>query len=122
MDIGSDPAERLLRDLRPEPRPAFVRELEASLVAQTRRRERIRAGVAGMAATASIAALTLLLLVLGLLPWPGAGAGSTQAGTKCRTVIVVERERRPVLTVGPDGTLRTEPRMVTVHRPVKRCP
>jgi hypothetical protein len=122
VDIGSDPAERLLRNLRPEPRPAFVRELEAALAAQTRRRERVRVAVAGMAATTSIAALTLILLTLGLLPWPDAGADSTEAGTHCRTVIVVERERRPVLTVRPDGTLRTEPRIVTLHRPVTRCP
>jgi hypothetical protein len=121
VDIGSDPAERLLGDLRPEPRPAFVRELEASLTARTGRRERIRVAVSAMAATTSIAALTLVLLVLGLLPWPGAGAGSTEAGTHCRTVIVVEHVRRPVLTVRPDGTLHTERRIVTVHRPVRRC-
>ena len=44
------------------------------------------------------------------------------AETNCRTAIVTQRERLPVLTVRPDGTFRTEWQMVTVHRPVRRCP
>jgi hypothetical protein len=111
----------LLRDLRPDPSPDFVRELEASLVARSRGRERFRVLIAGSGICASLAALTLLLGVFGLLPWGVGASGTSQADKDCRTVIRVSHEPRPVLVVGDDGEIRTERRVTEVRTPVKRC-
>jgi hypothetical protein len=121
MTPGRDPAERLLRDLRPEPRPDFVRELEASLLARSRGRERLRVLIAGSGICASLAALTILLGVFGLLPWGVGESRRSEADNGCRTVVKVHEERRPVLVVGDDGELRTEQRLTVVRTPVKRC-
>ena len=121
MSAGFDPAERLLRDLRPDPSPDFVRELEASLAARSRGRERLRLLVAGSGICASLAALTLLLGVIGLLPWGVGASRSSQADSNCRTVVSVRHERRPVLVVGEDGQIKTEQRVTEVRTPVKRC-
>jgi hypothetical protein len=116
-----DPAERFLRDLRPEPRPDFVRELEASLLSRSRGRERFRVLVAGSGICASLAALTLLLGIFGLLPWGVGESRRSEADNGCKTVIRVHKERRPVIVVTDDGRLRTEQRLTDVRTPVKRC-
>ena len=121
MNAGMDPAERFLRDLRPEPRPDFVRELEASLLSRSRGRERFRVLVAGSGICASLAALTLLLGIFGLLPWGVGESRRSEADNGCKTVIRVHKERRPVIVVTDDGRLRTEQRLTDVRTPVKRC-
>jgi hypothetical protein len=121
MSPGRDPAERLLRDMRPEPRADFVRGLEASLVARSRGRERFRVLLAGTGLCASLAALTLLLGVFGLLPGGLGESRRSQADNGCQTVIKVRKELRPVLVVNDKGHIRTEQRSTTVRTPVKRC-
>ena len=121
MDRETRDAERLLRELRPEPPADFVRELEAGLAARTRRHERNRVLAAGGALCTLLAAVTLALGIAGLLPW-GLGAGDrVQAGSKCTTTVEVHYERRPVLVVDSEGSIRTERRLVAVRKPVKRC-
>ncbi len=114
-------AESLLRELRREPRPEFVRELEASLLSRSSRRRRFEVLVAAGALCASLAALTLVLSVSGLLPWGLGQSRSVEAGSGCKTVTVVRHERRPVLVVRADGKIGTERRVVAVHKPVRRC-
>jgi hypothetical protein len=121
MSPGRDPAERLLRDIRPEPRADFVRELEASLMARSRGRERFRVLLAGTGLCASLAALTLLLGVFGLLPGGLGESRRSQADNGCQTVIKAHKELRPVLVVNDKGDIRTEQRLTTVRTPVKRC-
>ena len=121
LSPGRDPAERLLRELRPEPRADFVRELEASLLARSRGRERLRVLLAGSGICASLAALTLLLGVFGLLPGGLGESRRSQADNGCRTVIKVHQALRPVLVVDDEGQIRTEQRLTTVRTPVKRC-
>jgi hypothetical protein len=121
MDQGLAQTEDLLRDLRSEPRAEFVRELEAAL-SRSRRQRRFGALVAAGALTASLAALTLILSVTGLLPWGLGQSRSVEAGSGCKSVMVVGHERRPVLVVDADGKIRTEQRVVAVHKPVRRCP
>ena len=108
--------------LRREPRADFVRELEASLLARSQPARRLAVLVAAGALSVSLAALTLVLSVSGLLPWRLGQSSSVKAGSGCKTVIVVHRERRPVLVVGADGKITTERHVVEVRRPVKRCP
>lgn len=122
MSRGLDPTEDLLRDLRREPRAEFVRELEGSLLSQSRRQRRFEVLVAAGALSASLAALTLILSVAGLLPWGLGQSRSVEAGSGCKSVMVVRHERRPVLVVDADGKIRTEQRIVAVQKPVKRCP
>lgn len=122
METPKDEAERLLLDRRPAPRPEFVRALEASLLARSRRRDRFRVLAAAGALSASLAAVTLVLSVAGLLPSGDRAGRSAEAGTECKTIFVVRHERRPVLVVGSDGEIRTERQVVEVRRPVKRCP
>jgi hypothetical protein len=112
----------LLRELRPEPQAEFVRDLESSLVARSRGRERFRVVAAGTALGASLVALTMVLGVLGLLPWSLGGSGRGEAKQECRTEVVVRHERRPVLVVDAKGNFRTVYRVTKVPRPVKRCP
>ena len=119
MNMGPVDPERLLRELRPEPRADFVRELEARLVSRTRRGERFRVLVAGAALCVTLAVVTLALSVAGLLPVQ-AGDGA-KAGTNCVTTVVVRHERRPVLVVDANGEIRTRQRMVAVRKPVKHC-
>lgn len=114
-------AERLLRELRPAPPADFVRDLEARLVSRTRRGERFRVLAAGGALCTVLAALTLVLGVAGLLPWQIGEGDRVEAGPACTTTVVVRYERRPVLVVGGDGTIRTERHTVPVRKPVKRC-
>jgi hypothetical protein len=121
MSRGLDPTEDLLRDLRPEPRADFVRELEASLLSRNHRRRRFGTLVAAGALSASFAALTLILSVAGLLPWGLGQSRSVEAGSGCKSVMVVRHERRPVLVVDTDGKIKTEQRVVAVRKPVKRC-
>jgi hypothetical protein len=121
MDQGLAQTEDLLRDLRSEPRAEFVRELEAAL-SRSRRQRRFGALVAAGALSASLAALTLILSVTGLLPWGLGQSRSVEAGSGCKSVMVVRHERRPVLVVDTDGKIRTEQRVVAVHKPVRRCP
>jgi hypothetical protein len=121
MDQGLARTEDLLRDLRSEPRAEFVRELEASL-SRSRRQRRFGALVAAGALSASLAALTLILSVTGLLPWGLGQSRSVEAGSGCKSVMVVGHERRPVLVVDADGKIRTEQRVVAVQKPVRRCP
>jgi hypothetical protein len=121
MDQGLARTEDLLRDLRSEPRAEFVRELEASL-SRSRRQRRFGALVAAGALSASLAALTLVLSVTGLLPWGLGQSRSVEAGSGCKSVMVVGHERRPVLVVDADGKIRTEQRVVAVQKPVRRCP
>jgi hypothetical protein len=121
MDQGLARTEDLLRDLRSEPRAEFVRELEASL-SRSRPQRRFGALVAAGALSASLAALTLVLSVTGLLPWGLGQSRSVEAGSGCKSVIVVGHERRPVLVVDADGKIRTEQRVVAVQKPVRRCP
>lgn len=122
MDAPTDEAEWLLLERRPEPRTEFVRTLEASLLTRSRHRERFRVLAAGVALSASLAALVLVLSVIGLLPSGDRADPNAEAGTDCRTVVVVRHERRPVLVIGRDGAIRTETQVVDVPRPVKRCP
>jgi hypothetical protein len=122
MEPGLDRSEELLRDLRCEPRAEFVRELEASLLSRTRRRRRLGTLVAAGALSASLATFTLILGVAGLLPWGLGHSRSVEAGSDCKVVTVVRHERRPILVVDGDGKIRTEQRVVAVHKPVKRCP
>jgi hypothetical protein len=121
MDQGLARTEDLLRDLRSEPRAEFVRELEASL-SRSRPQRRFGALVAAGALSASLAALTLILSVTGLLPWGLGQSRSVEAGSGCKSVMVVGHERRPVLVVDADGKIRTEQRVVAVQKPVRRCP
>jgi len=121
MHDGSHDPERLLRDLRPEPRADFVRALEATLLAGTRRGERFRVLAAGAALCASLVVITLVLGVAGLLPWQSDAADRAKAGSECVTRTVVRHERRPVLVVVADGTIKTQQRMVEVRKPVTRC-
>ena len=121
MDPGLDRVANLLRELRREPPAEFVRELEASLLSRSKRRERLRLLVAAGALCAWLTALTLALSVAGVLPWHLGESDSVKAGSGCKTVTVVRHERRPILVVGADGKIRTEQRVVAVHRPVKRC-
>ena len=109
-------------NLRREPRADFVRGLEASLLSQSRRRRRSGTLLAAGALSASLAAFTLILSVAGLLPWSLGDSRSVEAGSGCKTVTVVRHERRPVLVVDADGKITTEQRVVTVRKPVKRCP
>jgi hypothetical protein len=121
MDPGGDPAERLLLERRPEPRADFVRDLEMSLLARSRRQARFLVVAAGSGLCASLAALTLLLGLFGALPL-GIGAGDeSEAGSRCTTVVEVRHEQRPVLVVDSDGQIRTEQRVTAVRHPVKRC-
>jgi ferric-dicitrate binding protein FerR (iron transport regulator) len=122
MDRGLDRTEDLLRDLRPEPRADFVRELEASLMSQSSRRRRFGTLLAAGALSASLAALTLILSVAGLMPWGLGQSSRVEAGGECKTVTVVRHERRPVLVVDADGKITTDQRVVAVRKPVKRCP
>jgi hypothetical protein len=122
MDDVDHQAERLLRALRPEPRADFVRELEESLLANRRGRERFRVLLAGAALCMSLAAVALVLSIAGLLPGTTGGSRPVEAESPCKTTVVTSRERRPVLVVGRDGEIRTETRTVTVRKPVKRCP
>jgi hypothetical protein len=122
MQADPDPTEGLLRDLRPQPRADFVRNLEASLQARSHRRGRWQVLVAAGALSVSLAAVTLVLSVAGLLPWRVGESSSVKAGSGCKTVVVVHRERRPVLVVRADGKITTERNVVEVRRPVKRCP
>jgi len=119
MDKETQDAERMLRELRPVPPADFVRELEARLVTRTRRRERYRVLAAGGALCTLLAALTLVLAIAGLLPI--GGGEPVQAGPRCTTTMVLQYERRPVLVVDSEGTIRTEQRTVAVRKPVKRC-
>jgi hypothetical protein len=121
MGPGTDPAERLLRDLRPEPRADFVRALETSLLARSRRQARLLVVAAGSGLCASFAALTLLLGVLGILPLGLGASDQSEAGSRCTTVVEILYERRPVLVVDSDGQIRTEERVIAVRHPVKRC-
>jgi hypothetical protein len=121
MGPGTEPAERLLRELRPEPRADFVRALETSLLARSRRRARFLVVAAGSGLCASFAALTLLLGVLGILPLGIGASDQSEAGSRCTTVVEVRHERRPVLVVDSDGQIRTEERVIAVRHPVKRC-
>jgi hypothetical protein len=121
MHDGSHDPERLLRELRPEPRPDFVRALEVTLLARTRRGERFRVLVAGAASCASLVVITLALGVAGLLPWQSGAADRAKAGSDCVTETVVRHERRPVLVVTADGTIKTQQRTVAVRKPVTRC-
>jgi hypothetical protein len=121
MDDGTHHVERLLREYRPAPRADFVRELEAELLARTRKGDRFRVLVAGAALCATLAALTLMLSIAGLLPWSIGSGDRARAGSDCVTTVVVRHERRPVLVVDADGTIRTEDRIVAVRKPVKRC-
>lgn len=121
MDQGLDRTEGLLRDLRSEPRADFVRELEAAL-SRSRTQRRFGALALAGALSASLAALTLILGVTGLLPWGLGQSRSVKAGSGCKSVMVIGHERRPVLVVDADGKIRTEQRVVAVHKPVRRCP
>ena len=121
MDDGTHDAERLLRELRPTPRADFVRELEAELLARTRKRDRFRVLAAGSALCATLAGLTLLLSIAGLLPWRMGAGDRAKAGPACVTTFVVRHERRLVPVVDADGAIRTEYRIIPVSKPVKRC-
>jgi hypothetical protein len=121
MDRGTDPAQRLLLELRPDPRADFVRDLETSLLAHSRRQTRFLVVAAGSGLCASFAALTLLLGVLGVLPFRIGASDRSQADSRCTTVVEVRHERRPVLVVQSDGQIRTEERVTAVRQPVKRC-
>jgi hypothetical protein len=121
MGPGTDPAERLLRDLRPEPRADFVRALETSLLARSRRQARFLVVAAGSGLCASFTGLTLLLGVLGILPLGIGASDQSKAGSRCTTVVEIRHERRPVLVVDSDGQIRTEDRVTAVPHPVKRC-
>ena len=105
-----------------EPRADFVRELEASLLSRSRRQRRFGTLAAAGALSASLAALTLILSVAGLLPWGVGQSRSVEAGSGCKSVMVIRHERRPVLVVDADGKFRTEQRVVAVQKPVRRCP
>ena len=122
MDKSLARTEELLRDARSEPRAEFVRELEASLMSRSRRQRRFGTLVAAGALSTSLAALTLVLSITGLLPWGVGQSRNVEAGSGCKTVVVVRHEHRPILVVGADGKIRTEQRVVAVKKPVKRCP
>ena len=121
MDPGIHEAERLLRELRPEPRADFVRELEGRLVTRTRRAESFLVLAVGGAFCVTLAALTLMLSIVGLAPFNSGSGDRARAAGACTTTVVVRHERRPVLVVDADGKIRTEHRIVTVRKPVKRC-
>ena len=122
MDPWLDEAERLLRERRPEPSADFVRTLEGTLLGRSERRSRFRVLAAAGALCASLVTLTLVVGVLGLLPWRQGSTGGAEAEPACKTVMTERIERRPILVVGNDGTIRSERRAVVVRRPVKRCP
>jgi hypothetical protein len=121
MELGPDPAERLLLELRPEPRADFVRDLESSLLGRSRRQTRFLVVAAGSALCASLAAFTLLLGAFGVLPLGLGASEKSQAGSSCTTVVEVRHERRAVLVVDSDGQIRTEQRVIPVRHPIKRC-
>jgi hypothetical protein len=119
-----DDLERLLRSGRPTPRPAFVRELEDSLLPQRRPerpRIRLRVAIAAAGLAAVLAALAIFAGTAGLLPFSSGNAPNTEAKPTCQRVIVDRRERRAYFVRDRNGDIRVRYRVVTVPRAVKRC-
>jgi hypothetical protein len=118
-----DDLERLLRTARPAPRPAFVRELERSLVPPRaeRRRVRVRVVLAASGFAAGLATLAILLSVTGLLPLSSGGGRPAQAAPTCYTVLVERRVRMPYIVRDRHGELTVRYHMRMVPRPVRRC-
>lgn len=115
--------ERLLRTARPQPRPDFVRSLEASL---PRPRAPLRAPrwhvvFAACASGVAIIAITIVLGVAGALPFSTGAGKDAEAGPRCRTVFVERRTHLPHLVRGHDGDLRIVYRWRRVQEPVRRC-
>jgi hypothetical protein len=119
--------ERLLRDARPKPRPEFVEQCAAALFAERPRvvvrrlppRVRLLLPAGGLAAL--LAALILILGIAGQLPFGLQGDGRVKAKSDCRTVVKVQRERRPVLAIDERGNIVVRHEVQLVRRPVKRC-
>jgi hypothetical protein len=123
--------ERLLSRSQAEPRPAFLCELEASLLRsldeETRRPARtLRNGrrsrlLVGLAFAVTIATLMLVLSIAGLRPLGTSGTSGAQADRRCTVVEVRTLVRRPTLVIDANGGLRISERTVRVLQPRIRC-
>lgn len=121
MGIPPHELERLLRQARPEPRPAFVAELRLALLAPPAARDhrRVQVVVLGWAMAGALALGGVVLSVVGLLPLTS--GERAQAVRRCETVLVERSERRPVFERTPGGELRVKRVLSQTPRYVRRC-
>lgn len=119
-----DDAERLLRAATPAPTQGFVRDLEARLQSSRSPRPALRwlsPVLAGGGLAAVLATVGLGISLAGIGPLASQSGETVEAEDRCRTEMVVRKERRPVLVTDRTGETRIEKRLETVRRPVKRC-
>jgi hypothetical protein len=120
--------EQLLIRSAPQPRDAFVRDLETSLMESIAPGRRAWRGlrrpprlVAAAGFAGAVAAVLLMLSIAGALPLDIGGAPDATADRECRTVDEWRVERIPTLSVAPDGDLQILYTTKLVLRPAIRC-
>lgn len=120
-DLHEDPEmESWLRSAKPRPDDSFVMRLDGELFADVRAPRRLawRPAFAAGLAVAAIALLTLVFDLVGIGPF--SGDKPVQAGDNCKTVVVIKRERTPVV-VRENGKDVVHFELRPVKRHVKRC-
>jgi hypothetical protein len=122
-DVRSELSEagRVLRRVRPSPRPQFERELEDALLAAAPPARAGRVAAQGAALVVALALLMVSLTAAGLLPGaPGADEEVTARDT-CGTVTALRRQRVPRFVVGRGGADRIVYDVRVRRIAVKRC-